>query len=307
MPQHVLTLMLTSLLVIACPAIADDAFYDLPAPGQRIDIGGYKLHLLCEGSGQPAVIFESGLGDWSSHWASVQQRLRADTQVCSYDRAGYGWSDPGPRPRDSSRAVDELHTLLGKAGITPPYLLVGHSLGGIHVRLFASTYPDEVSGLLLVDASHPASLPYRRNEDGSTANTAMTTGNQLMRVAPLESEEMHLPAEIQAAIGNPLLHTKSVVTGRAEFRALGQSVAALQNAPPMPDLPLIVLSRGLRAWPDGAIGDAQELAWETQQNELSKLSTHGTRRIALHSGHHIQLDEPDMVADAVRELLREIR
>lgn len=304
MPKRVLQYMLAGLLMVATGAGADDAFYDLPAPGQRIDIGGYKLHIHCEGAGSPAVILESGLGDWSSHWISVQRLLRTDTQVCSYDRAGYGWSDPGPRPRDSSRIVAELHTLLGKAGIAPPYVLVGHSFGGINVRLFASTYPEEVSGLLLVDASHPASLPYRRNEDGSIPSAAMTTGNQLMRIAPGTSEELHIPAEAQAALSDPLLHTKSIVTGRAEFRALGQSVVALLGAPPMHDLPLIVLSRGLRAWPEGAAGDAQEQAWRAQQRELSKLSSHGSQRIALHSGHHIQLDEPAVVADAVRELLR---
>ena len=304
MAKHVFRGLVTALCLATTPAIADDAFYDLPAPGQRIDIGGYKLHLHCQGTGSPAVILESGLGDWSSHWASVQRLLKADTQVCSYDRAGYGWSDPGPRPRDSSRIVAELHTLLGKAGIAPPYLLVGHSFGGINVRLFASTYPEEVSGLLLVDASHPASLPYRRNEDGSIPSTAMTTGNQLMRIAPGTSEELHIPAEAQAALSDQLLHTKSIVTGRAEFRALGQSVIALLDAPPMHDLPLIVLSRGLRAWPEGAAGDAQEEAWRAQQLELSKLSSHGSQRIALHSGHHIQFDEPALVADAVRELLR---
>lgn len=283
---------------------AEESFYDIPAPGQRIDLGGYKLHLDCEGSGSPTVILESGLGDWSSHWAAVQKLLKSDTRVCSYDRAGYGWSDPGPRPRDSSRIVDELHSLLGKASIAPPYIMVGHSFGGLNVRLYASTFPTEVQGIVLVDASHPASLPYRRNEDGSTPKRAMTTGNQLMHVAPATIDELKIPPEAQAALTNNLLHTKSVVTGRSEFRGLGQSVVAVADAPAISNIPLIVLSRGRRAWPEGPAGDAQEVSWRAQQIELSKLSTKGRQRIALNSGHHIHLDEPEVVADAVRELIR---
>lgn len=284
--------------------LADESFYDIPAPGQRIDLGGYKLHLNCEGTSGPAVILESGLGDWSSHWAGVQKLLKAEMQVCSYDRAGYGWSDPGPKPRDSSRIVDELHSLLGKAHIDPPYILVGHSFGGLNVRLYASTFPDEVRGIVLVDASHPASLPYRRNEDGSMPSKPMTTGNQLMRVAPAQIDQANVPPEAQAALSNNLLHTKSIVTGRSEFRSLGQSVIEVANAAPITQIPLIVLSRGRREWPEGPDGDAQEVTWRAQQIELSKLSNRGKQRIALNSGHHIQLDEPDVVADAVRELIR---
>lgn len=285
---------------------AEESFYDIPAPGQRIDLGGYRLHLNCEGSGSPTVIFESGLGDWSSHWAGVQKLLRTDTRVCSYDRAGYGWSDPGPKPRDSHRIVEELHSLLEKSRVAPPYILVGHSFGGLNVRLYASTFPNEVSGIVLVDASHPASLPYRRNEDGSMPRTPMTTGNQLMRVAPAEADELNanIPPDAQAALRNNLLHTKSIVTGRSEFRSLGQSVSEVAEAAPISQIPLIVLSRGRRAWPEGPVGDAQEVTWRAQQIELSKLSHHGKQRIALNSGHHIHLDEPDVVADAVRELIR---
>jgi pimeloyl-ACP methyl ester carboxylesterase len=302
--KHLWIYLATGLMLGAGFLHAEESFYDIPAPGQRIDLGGYKLHLHCEGTGSPAVILEAGLGDWSSHWASVQKSLKTDTRVCSYDRAGYGWSDPGPKPRDSQRITEELHALLGKAKVEPPYILVGHSFGGLNVRLFASTYPEEVKGLVLVDASHPASLPYRRNEDGTTPSKAMTTGNQMMRVAPAGVDELNIPPEAQAALTNNLLHTKSVVTGRSEFRGLGQSVVEVADAPPLADVPLIVLSRGRRAWPAGAAGDAQEVTWRAQQIELSKLSKRGRQRIALNSGHHIHLDEPEVVADAVRELIQ---
>ena len=115
-----------------------------PPPGQLVDIGGYSLHINCSGEGGPAVILEPGLGWTSLEWTIVQRGVEKFTQVCSYDRAGYGWSDPGPEPRTSQSLVDELHKLLVKAQVMPPYILVGHSFGVINVRLYASQYPEEV-------------------------------------------------------------------------------------------------------------------------------------------------------------------
>ena len=128
-----------------------------PASGKLIDVGGYRLHINCTGRtsvGHPTVILDSQLGGNSLDWSNVQPGVATFTRVCSYDRAGYGWSDSGPKPRTSERMVSELHTLLIKAGIPGPYVLVGHSYGGFNVRLYAYTYPQEVAGMILVDASH---------------------------------------------------------------------------------------------------------------------------------------------------------
>lgn len=300
-------ILLTALLLGVFAAVpgarADDSFYDVPAPGKRVDLGGYKLHIHCEGEGGPTVVLDAGLGDWSSHWTAVQKLLRVEVQVCSYDRAGYGWSDPGPRPRDSARIVSELHSLLQLSGIRPPYLLVGHSFGGLNMRLYASTYPDEVAGLVLVDASHPESLPYQRNEEGTAPATSFA--NQLMVMYPVEPDQVNLPLEAQAAIRDNLLHTKSLVTSRAEYRHLGASVKALMKAPPLGDVPLVVLGRGQRQWPQDADGNAREQSWQLQQQELARLSSRGVYRTAAQSGHHIHLDQPELVVDAVRELLTE--
>lgn len=282
-------------------ALADEDFYDVPVPGDRVDLGGYKLHIDCEGMGSPTVVLDAGLGDWSTHWTTVQNLLRTDTRVCSYDRAGYGWSDPGPRPRDSARIVSELHSLLRLAQIEPPYLLVGHSFGGLNMRLFTSTYASEVMGLVLVDASHPESLPYARNEERTAP--AASAANQLMVMYPFDQGESKLPFEAQAAIHDNLLHTKSLVTTRSEYRHLGSSVTELLKAPPIGNIPLIVLSRGLREWPADKEGDAKEQAWHTQQLELVKLSSRGSQRTATKSGHQIHLDEPELVAATVREML----
>lgn len=129
-----------------------------PPPGQMVDVGGYRLHLACQGTGSPTVVMDSGLGDPSLLWGAVPAEVAAFTQVCVYDRAGLGWSDPSPRPRLAPEIVDELHRALRNAGIAGPYLLVGHSLGGIHARLYAHTYPAEVAGMVLVDSAHEEQL-----------------------------------------------------------------------------------------------------------------------------------------------------
>ncbi len=136
-----------------------------PASGKLINVGGYRLHINCIGTGSPTVILDAGLGGSSLDWSLVQPEVATFTRVCSYDRAGYGWSDYGPKPRTSGRIVAELHTLLIGAGIPGPYILVGQSFGGLNVRLYAYTYPQEVAGMVLVDASHendpsPVSNPF---------------------------------------------------------------------------------------------------------------------------------------------------
>src|SRR5215207_2765747 len=123
-----------------------------PPPGQLVDVGGYRLHIQCVGTGSRTVVLDAGLGGSSLDWNLVQPALGRTTRVCAYDRAGMGWSDPGPQPRTPRQIADELHTLLTNAGIAGPYVLVGHSLGGKNVRLFALAYPEQVAGMVLVDA-----------------------------------------------------------------------------------------------------------------------------------------------------------
>ncbi|MEZ4710138.1 MAG: alpha/beta hydrolase [Caldilineaceae bacterium] len=126
-----------------------------PPPGQLVDVGGYRLHLYCVGQGSPTVILESGQANSLSVWGWIQPAIAQTTRVCAYDRAGVGWSDRGPIPRDAQQMVAELHTLLQNANITPPYVLVGHSFGGLVTHLYAAQYPTEVAGLVWLDVEHP--------------------------------------------------------------------------------------------------------------------------------------------------------
>src|SRR5437588_11769287 len=121
-------------------------------PGQLVDVGGFRLNLYCTGSGSPTVVFDSGYEDWAPAWSTVQPKIAKWTRACSYDRAGAGFSDPGPMPRTSVRIAKELHTALHRAGIAGPYILVGHAFGGDNVRTFSVLYMDEVAGMVMDDA-----------------------------------------------------------------------------------------------------------------------------------------------------------
>ena len=126
-----------------------------PPPGQLVDVGGHRLHINCTGTGSPTVVIEAGLGDWSTGWGFVQPEVAKATRVCTYDRAGWGWSDAGPLPRDAAQFAKELHTLLQNANIPGPYVMVGHSLGGLGVRVFVHDYASEIAGVVLIDSMSP--------------------------------------------------------------------------------------------------------------------------------------------------------
>ena len=129
-----------------------------PPPGELVDVGGYRLHIKCTGSGSPTVVIEAGLGDWSTSWGFVQSDVTKTTRVCTYDRAGMGWSEAGPLPRDAAQFAKELHTLLQSADIPGPYVMVGHSLGGLGVRVFVHEYASEVAGVVLVESMNPKQI-----------------------------------------------------------------------------------------------------------------------------------------------------
>ena len=279
-------------------------------PGKRFDVGGFKMNIDCTGKGIPTVILESGLGDTFLSWRKVQPQIAQFVQVCSYDRAGLGYSDPSPLSRTSRVIAEELHALLQAAGIPPPYILVGHSLGGYNVRLFQSLYPKEVAGMVLVDASHPDQEnrfpPELKTMEGTwqreAAFLAYTTPFGITRVLGFcEDDPRERAAECNFHSSREAL---------AELRAFPKSAHEAAAAGTLGDLPLIVLSHD----PDKPsselspeVAKPTNEAWEKMQEELAHLSTRGTQTIAKNSAHYIQNDRPDLVIDAVRKVVDEAR
>jgi pimeloyl-ACP methyl ester carboxylesterase len=252
---------------------------------QSIDVGGYQLSIECAGEGSPTVVLDHGMGGSKYDWWLVQPDVATFTRVCSYTRAGPG---QGPYPRTSQQMATQLHTLLEKAGIAGPYVLVGHSFGGYNVRLYADQYPDEVVGLVLVDAAH---------EDQHARFLAA-----LPPAAPDESQGLK---ELRAYLENPTPYQNpegvDEVASTAQVRASGS----------LGDLPLVVLTAGNFdfAPPDfpADVVARQGQAWLEMQQDLARLSTNSTHIIVEESGHNIPKEQPQVVVDAIRQVIEAAR
>jgi pimeloyl-ACP methyl ester carboxylesterase len=306
-----------------------------PAPGRLIDIGGWKLHLNCTGEArpsQPTVILEPGLGDFSVEWGLVQPGIAKFARVCSYDRAGDGWSELGPHPRTFRQIVYELHTLLDKAGVKPPLLLVGHSYGGWLVRLYAATYPADVAGLVLVEVG--VDNPWRFGPDGKLVRSSdlakgqqippvktsgplrisdippdalkqMRAGAQSLAKNPNQPPRDKLPADAQRMRAWTLAQLGHIAAGVNPFEH--EELAALRaewakSKYPFGDMPLIVLTRGISE-NEGPDPKAMEEEHRKDHASIAAMSRNGKLIVATRSGHHIQLEEPELVINAVREAL----
>ena len=178
----VVALLVLAVIAVIYQAIGTEIYRRIyPPPGELVDVDGHSLHINCVGEGSPTVILESGSGATSVDWANIQPEVANTTRVCAYDRAGSGWSEPGPEPGDPQQIAGELHTLLGNAGIDGPYVLVGHSLGGLYVRMYDDLYPNEVEGIVLVDSSHPEqSRRSAESQAASEASSAQVRSTQCM-------------------------------------------------------------------------------------------------------------------------------
>ena len=280
-----------------------------PALGQLVDVGGYRLHIQCVGTGSPTVVLDAGLSGSSLDWSLVQPELGRTTRVCAYDRAGMGWSDPSPHPRTPRQIANELHTLLTNAGIAGPYVLVGHSLGGKNVRLFAIAHPDQVAGMVLVDArgeyvdanTSPAETQaFQQNIAVQASQYRLARSVGLIRL--IGASLWGGPAMPRAMRTEGVLLTTSrrgVDAQTAEGLERAADDALLQAAPALGDRPLIVLAAGqnMTATP----------YWAEAQRQQAALSTHGRLIVAEGSGHAIHWEQPALVVDAVRQVLADVR
>ena len=255
---------------------------------------------LLRGEGSPVVVFDSGLGSSSLDWARVQPDVAQLTRACVYDRAGYGWSDPGPGPRDSATIVRELEELLGRAGVAPPYVLVGHSFGGFNVRLFASEHPDETAALVLIDSSHEQQ--FERFDEAGLKSAGPGAGEIVIGNPALVPA--NLPDDLQELARSFTLRAGFMATLRSELGNLRVSAGEVRAAAPLPDVPLVVISHRVRA--DGVSVRKAKL-WLDMQQELATRTSRAQLVMADTADHYVQLSEPGVVVAAIRTVLAEAR
>ncbi|MEI6241956.1 MAG: alpha/beta hydrolase [Chlamydiota bacterium] len=277
-------------------------------PGEMVDVGGYKLHIHCIGKGVPTVVLESGLGVNSLGWCLVQPEIAKFAKVCSYDRAGYGWSEKSPHPRTSEQMVLELHTLLQKAKIPPPYILVGHSLGGMNVQLYASRYRNEVCGLILVDSCHEKILEaFSRIPKWKfwIANCnplpILFTRLGIQRLLLHSSNIKNAFPMLSNRTGNRILAhmstSKQIQSVVQESSHLEESLLQLKKAHfSFRNLPLKVISAGKTT-------GTEEVNMRTCQEDLATRSSQGKLLIAENSDHMIPFNQPEIIVEAVKEVI----
>jgi pimeloyl-ACP methyl ester carboxylesterase len=290
-------------------------------PGHLIDVGGYKLHLWCQGSGSPAVILDSGLAGNSLLWACTLPLISQQTQACAFDRPGYAWSDPAPDgvPRTSQQIVQELRLALEGAGVPPPYILVGHSFGAINMLVFAYNLPQEVAGLILVDPSHPEMM---ERVPGLPSAEAMGRSYRVLAsldrigllhwLGPLLLKRLlpqgrqTLPPETWDALVAFVSRSDDYRTASREVSFGRQSFAQARGEPgSLGNLPLEVLSS--ERWVSGKITPMKRMAAQLHA-ELASLSSRG-RHLTVSDCDHADLPvvRPDAVADSVAHILDVLR
>lgn len=296
-----------------------------PATGKLVDVGGHRLHITVQGEGGPAVVLDAGLAHISAVWSFVQPDVARFTRVCTYDRAGHAWSEHGPAPRASRQICQELHALLANAQIEGPYVLVGHSFGGLNMYLYASMYPEEVAGLILLDAVSKDINTYTPREFRYfviinrlkfrifARLTGLGVARFLLRVKGVDAAQdfiVSLPLELRNATIAWYLR-KTFVAAYRECALLPVSVHQAGLAPQLHDMPLVVVAHGIpemfSGLPSAAEVERAEQRWQTMQMELARLTPSGKYLVAEKSGHRIHIDQPELVVEVIRQVVETAR
>ena len=325
--KRVYAIILSAGLVFAATTAKPDPL------GELVDLGGHRLHVNCTGKGSPTVVVENGLGDFSFDWILVQGRVSGFARICTYDRAGYAWSDPGPKPRTFSQVNLELRDALSKLDEQSPFVLVGHSYGGPVVRNFAMTYPRQVAGMVLVDASFEGqrvgiggkkmmrlgegitdrSIPPPQ-EDMKASDKPVRQTNTPQPQAPQPLDPMYRvlpPAEQKLQVwAQSLPEIEDAENSQREWS--GEYFAkwlATPQAGTLGTIPLIVLTRAEGGYSDGEYDiPAAQLEKERKEGQAKLvLLSSNSKQVIVHSGHNMDLEAPDDVTAAIREVVEAVR
>jgi pimeloyl-ACP methyl ester carboxylesterase len=257
-----------------------------PMPGQLIDVGGHRLHLHCTGSGSPTVVLQPGGGDFSSAMAWIAPAVASQTRVCVYDRPGRGWSEPAASPQDATQIATDLHTLLQRGNVARPYVLAGHSFGGLYVLTYADRYPDDVAGMVLVDSTNPAT---EADPENATAYDAGSYDAATDRVAALGAAAARvglvrllgsfdygeLPAQSRDEVRAKTATAEYASGWIDEFVQADASGAEAAMLTDFGDKPLVVLTAGAET----------DATHDAAQNKLARLSTDSSHRVVKGASH----------------------
>lgn len=267
-----------------------------PPPGRLVDVGGYKLHIWCTGSGEPTVILEAGLGGSSADWGYVQPEVAKFTRVCSYDRAGMGYSDPRPSPRTAGRIAHELAQLLHSAKIDGPLVLVGASIGGLTVRVFASEHTGRVAGLVLVDAPHEDQEVHVPQIAPLVPPLASTGVFRLMGISFGPAPES-LPRSVQGFARATNRRAVAYQTAADEMTHLPETAEDVRTTRRQLTAPVVVVTAGL----------GSDSVWQRLQRDQLGLSKQGCQVIAERSGHFIAVGQPEAIVEPIRAMVQRAR
>ncbi len=281
----------------ACLALAVCMGESYADSDQMVDIGSHRLQIHQEGSGVPAVVIDTGLADQLEKLRPLQERLARVTRVITYNRAGYGQSDPGPLPRDSGREAEELKVLLENASILEPYVLVGHSLGALNVQVFASKYPKAVAGMVLMD---PPPLSFILGQKwGELRGMAERMTTEWQAIADSASKSANAQEKAKSAF------FRTIASEHREM--FGQSAKLVSAVSTFGDKPFIVIASGKPNPAFGAAAEKFQQYWVEQNRTLTGRSTHGKFILAEGASHFLYVDVPDLVEQSVLSIVHKAR
>jgi pimeloyl-ACP methyl ester carboxylesterase len=269
-------------------------------PGALVDVGERRLHVYCTGRGSPTVLLDAGVGASYLDWVHVQPRVAKFARVCSFDRGGYGWSDRGPKPRLSSTIVEELRTALDALGVAPPFVVVGHSFGGLNAQYFSRAHPEEVAGMVLVDAVHPEQ--FERFE--AAGIDVPVSASRRFKLGSILQVTEGMPRQLVKLAWQLSRNEKAIAAMYNELRNMPASAAQTAALMRLPDVPMVVVTHGGEIWTSASTGPEMERVWREMQRELASAVDAGELLVAPEAGHQIQLDAPELVCRSIASVVR---